>query len=223
MKAIFQILFRSLSYLKYCNIISPELIQTEKYFAGSSSFFPIPTPSKLCKLQFFNESVYSLYTYWSATISPQKWQAKWEYIMFPINLLIRGSPEIMLSKSEINVMRLKSPNQPKSHFSEIQPIHWHSWQFSTGTHHITTLKGMNEDLSSHDTWLKFQVITCPWSQKESGVRQIKKPSQSIRPRSLPVSALLCCQYSWNKFPITHPTRPHPFTRMHFFRKPFLTT
>lgn len=46
----FQILFKSLSYLKYCSNISPELIQTEKYFAGFSSFFPIPTPSKLGKL-----------------------------------------------------------------------------------------------------------------------------------------------------------------------------
>lgn len=39
----------------------------------------------------------------------------------------------------------------------------------------------------------------------------KKPSQSERPRSLPVS--------WNKFPITRPTKPQPFSRPCFFRKP----
>lgn len=40
----------------------------------------------------------------------------------------------------------------------------------------------------------------------------KKPSQSKRPCSLPVS--------WNKFPITRPTKPQPFSRPCFFRKPF---
>lgn len=89
-------------------------------------------------------------------------------------------------------------------------------QFSIGTHPITDHHPARQEEGT--CRLKFQVITCHNHKRSQEYSRIKKPSQSIRPHSLPVSALLCCQYSWNKFPHPPSNQATPFTRIHFLQK-----
>lgn len=58
--------------------------------------------------------------------------------LFYINLLIRGSPEIMQSKWKC--YEIKSSQTTHISFFQKPLIHWPSWRLSTGTCHTATLR-----------------------------------------------------------------------------------
>lgn len=115
--------------------LSPKWTQNLKYFARFSSFFQ--HRSLVNYKQVVNFSKIWPYAHYTPIIMcnylPPKWQTNWGY-MFYINLLIRGSPEIMLSK--LKYYEIKSSKATKNlllpKFSSFPGNHSHS---SIGARH----------------------------------------------------------------------------------------